>query len=110
MPRKSSQRGFSFIELTFASLIILTIAMMTLPNLTRMQHLYRLAAASNDIQARLHYARIQAISTNTDRRLRVTGPSTYVLERRNGGSWVVDQLFSLASGFSVSATGTAEFH
>jgi type II secretory pathway pseudopilin PulG len=110
MPRKSSQRGFSFIELTFACLIILTIAMMTLPNLSRMQHLYRLAAASNDIQARLHYARIQAISRNTDHRLRVTGPSTYVLERRNGGSWVVDQLFSLANGFSISATGTAEFH
>jgi type IV fimbrial biogenesis protein FimU len=110
MPTKSRQRGFSLIELTFAVLIILTIAMLTLPNLSRMQHLYRLAAASNDIQARLHYARIQAISKNIDHRMRVTGPTTYVLESRNGGSWVVDRIFSMANGFSISATGSAEFH
>ena len=110
MPTKRCQRGFSLIEFTFAFLMMFAMAIVALPNLSRMQHLYRLAAASNDIQGRLHYARIQAISKNADHRLRVTGPTTYVLERRNGGSWFVDQIFSLANGFSISATSTAEFH
>jgi Tfp pilus assembly protein FimT len=103
-------RGFSLIELTFGSLLIVTITMIAIPNVTRLRQVYRLAAASNDVQSQLHYARIQAISKNTDLRLRVTGPTTYVLERRFGGAWVVDRNLSLANGLSISATNTTEFH
>jgi prepilin-type N-terminal cleavage/methylation domain-containing protein len=110
VPMNSVQRGFSFIELLFCTLIITTVAMIGLPNIKRMSEIYQLLSTSNDIQSRLHYARIQAISQNTDQRLRVANPTTYVLEHRNGASWVVDQTFSLKNGYSVSATGTAEFH
>src|SRR5262245_12472943 len=110
MSTKSRHHGFSMVELLFSVLIIMTMLLVTVPSASRMGQIYRLAAAANEIQSRLHYARIQAITRNTDHRLRVTGPTTYVLERRNGGSWVVDRNFSVANGLSISATNTAEFH
>ena len=110
MPSKGSRCGFTIVELTLGLLVIMTVALFALPNVSRMQHIYRLAAASNDVQAHLHYARIQAISKNTDHRMRVTGPTTYVLEHREGGSWVMDRNYSLARGLSISATGSTEFH
>jgi prepilin-type N-terminal cleavage/methylation domain-containing protein len=110
MPDTCCHRGFSLIEITLGVVIIATITLVSVPNVSRLRQVYRLAAASNTVQSQLQYARIQAISKNTDHRMRVTGPTTYVLEHRFGGAWVVDRIFSLANGVSISATSATEFH
>jgi Tfp pilus assembly protein FimT len=107
---KNSCRGYTFFELVLAFGVIAVIAILAMPSLSRSQEIYRLVAASTQIQSQLHSARIQAISRNLDHRLRVINSTAYVIERRVGLSWVVTQNFQLARGLSIAAGSTAEFH
>jgi Tfp pilus assembly protein FimT len=103
-------KGFSVIELMFGFFIVAIVSIFALPSLSRTEQTYKLVAAANDVQARLQYARIQAVNRNVDHRIRVASAASYVLERRSGGSWTVTETYAMATGFSISASGTAEFH
>src|SRR5262245_1660246 len=107
---KNSCRGFTIFESVLAFTVIGVVAILAMPSLSRTQEIYRLVAASNEIQSQLHSARIQAISRNLDHRLRVVSSTAYVIERRVGLSWVVTQSFQMAKGLSIAAGSTAEFH
>jgi Tfp pilus assembly protein FimT len=102
--------GFSSLELLFVMLIIGLAAVVSLPSLLRSQEVYRLVSASGEIQGRLGSVRIQAITRNDDHRLRVVSATSYVIERRLGGSWALQESFQLPAGFTVAATDSAEFH
>ena len=98
------------LELTVVLAVALGAPLVAFPKVSRTQQVYQLSAASSAIRAQLSFARIQAISRNTDHRLRVVNSTSYVIEKRNGGSWETVQNYTMPSGFSVSASGTAEFH
>ena len=103
-------RGYTLFELMLVLVMASGALLVALPTLGRSQQVYELTAASNGLRSRLSYARIQAISQNMDHRIRVVNSTSYVLERRPSIDWVVAQTYPMASGFSVSASGTAEFH
>jgi len=105
-----SQKGYSIIESLIGFLIIATVAVFSIPSLVRANQTYHLIGAANAVQSRLQLARIQAINRNADHRIRVVNSLNYVLERRSGGSWVLQETYVMANGYSISATGTAEFH
>ena len=107
---KKSCRGYTIFELLVAGAVLAVVAILVMPSLLRSQEIYRLVAASNQIQSQLHSARVQAISRNLDHRLRVVNSTAYVIERRVGLSWVVTQTFQVAQGLSIAAGSTAEFH
>ena len=107
---RDSCRGYTLFEVLIAFGVSAAIAIVALPSLSRSQEVYRLAAASKQVQAQLHSARIQAINRNLDHRLRVVSSTGYVIERRVGLSWVVAESFQMANGLTISAGGTAEFH
>ena len=110
MTTRKGPRGFTLFELIVVMLVGGALTLIALPTLSKSQQIYRLSAATTTIQSRLNYARIQAISQNTDCRIRVVNSSSYVLERWVSGSWQVAQTYNMASDVSVSASGTAEFH
>lgn len=103
-------RGYTVLELTVGFLVVAIISVFAMPSLVRADQTYKLVAAANDVQTRLQYARIQAVSRNADHRIRVVSSASYVLERRSGGSWVLTETYAMNNGFSISASGTAEFH
>ena len=105
-----SQKGYSFIEFLIGFLVIATVSVFTIPSLVRADQTYKLIGAANAVQSRLQFARIQAINRNADHRIRVVNSLKYVLERRLGGSWVLQETYAMANGYSISASGTAEFH
>lgn len=108
--KRNRQKGFSAIESLVTMALIGAIALTTFPGFIRAQRVYRLSSERNTIQARLQYARIQALSRNTGMRIRVVNPTTYVRERNNSGSWVIDATFTMPPGFSISASANTEFH
>ena len=105
-----SQKGYSLVELLIGFLVIATVCVISIPSLVRASQTYNLIGAANAVQSRLQFARIQAINQNADHRIRVVDSLNYVLERRSGGSWVLQETYAIANGYSISATGTAEFH
>jgi|SRR5688572_7999516 len=106
---KKDSRGFTLLELMVVMALMLGTTMVALPKLSRTNQVYQLSAASSTIRARLSFARIQAISRNMDYRVRVVTSTSYVIERRPSGSWETVETFTMPSGFSVSANGSAEF-
>ena len=110
MKTRNGPRGFTLFEVTLVLALGAGTMLVALPTLSRSQQVYKLSAAASGIRSRLSFARIQAISRNTDYRIRVVNSASYVLEQGPAGSWVVVQTYNMASGFSVSASGTAEFH
>src|SRR4030095_9206748 len=108
--RKNSCRGFTIFELVVAVAVLAVVAVLAMPSLSRSQQVYRLVAASSQIQSQLQSVRIQAISRNLDHRLRVVSSTAYVIERRVGLSWVVTQNFQMPKGLFIAAASTAEFH
>ena len=107
---EKSQKGYSLVEFLIGFLIIATVCVFTMPSLVRAEKTYKLIGAANEVQSRLQFARIQAVNRNADHRIRVVSSLNYVLERRSGGSWVVQETYTIATGYSISAAGTAEFH
>jgi Tfp pilus assembly protein FimT len=105
-----SQKGYSIVEFLVGFLVIATICVFTMPSLVRAEQTYKLIGAANDVQSRLQSARIQAVNRNADHRIRVVSSLNYVLERRSGGSWVLQETYAMRNGYSISATGPAEFH
>jgi Tfp pilus assembly protein FimT len=107
---EKGSRGFTFFEVMLVLLLSVGTALIALPSLSRTQQIYKLSGAANAVRTQLSHARIQAISRNIDHRIRVVDSTSYVLERRSGGSWSVIQTYTMAAGFTVGASGTAEFH
>lgn len=104
------RRGYTVVELMLGFLVVAIVSVLAMPSLMRADQTYKLVGAANDVQSRLQYARIQAVSRNVDHRIRVASSASYVLERRSGGSWVLGETYAMTNGFSISASGTAEFH
>src|SRR3990172_9865865 len=96
-----NRRGYTVLELTFGFLIVAIVSVFAMPSLVRADQTYKLVSAANDVQSRLQFARIQAVSRNADHRIRVASSASYVIERRSGGSWVLAETYSMANGFSI---------
>lgn len=98
------ERGLTLLEILVATAFASLIAVMALPGLGEAASAWRLAAAARQIVLDLKVTRVQAISENTDRRLRLPFPaSAYRRERREeSGAYVADgPPIALPSGVAV---------
>jgi prepilin-type N-terminal cleavage/methylation domain-containing protein len=85
-------RGLTLLEVLVAMTLAGALAGIALLNFVNMMSAWRLAAAARQIVLELKVARMQAVSENTDHRMRLPFPgSSYLRERREaGGTYVAD--------------------
>ena len=79
------------------------------PSLLRSRDVYMLNASARDVATRLYAAKIHAITRKQDCRLRVSSPTSYVLECENEG-WEEIEYVILTRGITVTANARPEFH
>jgi Tfp pilus assembly protein FimT len=89
--------------------VIGVLSMISVPSFVRAQQDFVLLSAAYEIRSELHRARILSRTRNQDCRLRVTSPSTYILECQTP-TWVQIRLVYLQEGVSISANNRLEFH
>lgn len=106
-------RGFSLLEILVALAVFAILLSISVPGLGRMMSGWRLATAARQLVLELKVIRMQAVSENSDHRLRLAVPgSSYLRERKNvSGTYVVDgPATELPRGVEVvdcTAKGTA---
>src|SRR5690242_18451036 len=99
----------SLVEACVSVAIISVMTMIAGPALNQTRDDYGLTSAAADVVTRLHTARIRAISRNVDCRLRVTSPSTYVVECQDP-AWATVESVAVPQSFTISANARPEFH
>src|SRR5690348_10958695 len=58
------EKGFSLLELVIVCVLLVIIAAISIPNITRMNANYKLDAAGHSVASLLQQARMQAVKTN----------------------------------------------
>jgi type II secretory pathway pseudopilin PulG len=99
----------SLIESVVAGVVISTTMAVSLPSLHRARQAYMLRSAAYDVAARMHFARIAAISGNRTCRLSVTSATSYVIECEDG-VWKPVARLRTSGGITVEANARPEFH
>ena len=99
----------SLIESCVAAVVVSTIMVTALPSLNRTRQIYTLRSAAYDVAAKMHFARISAISRNRDCRMAVTSASSYVIEC-DETTWRVIERVTMPRGVTVEANARPEFH
>ena len=99
----------SLIESCVAAVVVSTVMVTALPSLNRAKQIYTLRSAAYDVAAKMHFARISAISRNRDCRMAVTSASSYVIEC-DETTWRVIEHITMPRGVTVEANARPEFH
>jgi len=99
----------SLTESCVAAVVVSTVMTVALPSLNRARQTYALRSAAYDVAARLHFARIAAISRNCDCRVVVTSGGSYVIECDEGSWQAIDRL-TMPRGITMEANARPEFH
>jgi type II secretory pathway pseudopilin PulG len=100
----------SLTESCIAAVVVSTVMAVALPSVNRARQTYTLRSAAQDVAARMHFARIAAISRNRDCRLVVTSSVSYVIECDDDGSWRAIEHLATPRGITLSANARPEFH
>jgi prepilin-type N-terminal cleavage/methylation domain-containing protein len=112
MHRTTHHPGFTLLELLVAVTLSGALAAIGVLRWSDMMSGWRLGAAVRQIVLELKVARMQAVSENTDRRVRLPVPgSSYLRERRESSAYVADgRATALPEGVDVidcTAKGSA---
>lgn len=105
----SHLKGTTLVESCLVVAIIGLMTMIAVPSLLRAQESYRLTSAARQISGKLHLARILSISRREDCRLRVTSPSSYLVECQSG-TWFTIETSIMPATLQISANRSPEFH
>ena len=105
----SSSRGFTLFETLIAVLVIGFLTLAAVPPIRRAQQNIQFSSIVHRIRSELHRTRILAIVRNQDCRLRVTSPTSYVVECE-APDWVTLSTHEVPIDFGVSANNAPEFH
>src|SRR5262245_28459658 len=89
--------------------IISTVVIFAVPSLIKARENYQLDAVARQVAGKMQGTRIKAISRNRDCRIRVTSPTSYVIECQYP-DWRMDETVSLDRGFRITSTASPEFH
>ena len=91
--------------------VILIATALALPGLRDAQDEYRLTAAAGEVVGYLNNARVLAVTRNTDQRLMVSSPSTYLVQEEINNVWTTQDTITMPTGFTIGTNGAiAEFH
>ena len=97
-----NQRGITLIELIVVWLIVGVCATLVVPRIGGWLQHYQLRGTARDVASLMRTAQVDAVSMNTECRVRVDqGTGTLTLQRNTGGLWVDDRFFSLPPGIRV---------
>ena len=99
----------TLLELCVVAAIVAILLVVAIPPFFRAQEAYRLSAAADEVRSELHRARILSIVRDEDCRLRVTSPSSYLIECQTP-EWVEIRSRRMPRDFVVSANNEPEFH
>ena len=99
----------SLLESCASIAIISTVVMFAAPSLIKARENYQLNAVARQVAGKMQWTRIKAISRNCDCRVRVSSPTSYVIECQSP-AWRVDETVVLPRGFRITATASPEFH
>jgi Tfp pilus assembly protein FimT len=99
----------SLLESLVSIAIISTVVMFAAPSLIKARENYQLDAVARQVAGKMQWTRIKAISRNRDCRMRVSSPSSYVVECQYP-EWRADEMVVLPAGFRITATASPEFH
>ena len=99
----------SLIECCTAAVVITATLAIAAPSLSRTMDAYKVRSAASGVAARIHAARIAAITRACDCRITVTSAASYLLECDDGGWHVIERLAPPA-GVTVEANARPEFH
>ena len=97
-----NQRGITLIELIVVWLMVGVCATLLVPKIGGWLEHHRLGTTARDVASLMRTAQVDAVSMNTECRVRVDqGTGTLTLQRNTGGLWVDDRFFSLPPGIRV---------
>ena len=100
----------SLFELMITLAITMILTVMAMPQMFRAQEDYRLRAVITELAGYASNARILAITENTDFRVTLIDSDTYAIQEDIGGTWTTDASYDLPDDFSITVSGSAEFH
>ena len=102
-------KGATLLETCLVVAVIGVLSMISVPSFVRAQQGFVLLSAAYEIRSELHRARILSITRNQDCRIRVTSPSTYVLECQTP-TWVQIRLVYLREASAVTSKPANDGH
>ena len=80
------------------------------PSLIRSRESYLLNAAARDVATRLYRARAHAVAETQDCRVRISSPTSYLLECGSAAAWTLIERIDLLNGMTITANARPEFH
>jgi prepilin-type N-terminal cleavage/methylation domain-containing protein len=97
-----NQRGVTLIELIVVWVIVGACAVLTIPKIGGWLEHYRLGSTARDVASLMRTAQVDAVSKNTEHRVRIDqGTGTLILQRNTGGLWVDDRSLSIPPGIRI---------
>jgi Tfp pilus assembly protein FimT len=105
----ADSRGVTLFEACVVAAIIGLLSTIGVPRIRAVQEYFELRAAAFEVRSELHRTRILSITRNQDCRLRVTSPSTYLLECQTP-AWLPIEFHTVRAGHAVRANNRPEFH
>jgi hypothetical protein len=99
----------SLLESCASIAIVSTLVLFAAPSLMRARENYELDAVARQVAGKMQWTRIKAISRNRDCRIRVSSPTTYVIECQYP-DWRPDETVVLPRGFRITSSASPEFH
>src|SRR4030095_10547927 len=99
----------SLLESLVSVAIISTVVMFAVPSLIKARENYQLDAVARQVAGKMQWTRIKAISRNRDCRMRVSSPSSYVVECQYP-EWQADENVVLPAGVRTHTAGPTEGH
>lgn len=104
-----NSRGVTLFEVLVAALVVALLALVAIPPIREAQRNLQFDAVASRIRSELHRIRILSIVRNADCRLRVTTPTSYIVECE-APEWVGLGFNEVPRGFEISANNEPEFH
>src|SRR5262245_36178983 len=102
--RDSAQhKKMSLLESLVSIAIISTVVMFAAPSLIKARENYQLDAVARQVAGKMQWTRIKAISRSRDCRMRVSSPTSYVVECQYP-EWRANEEIVLPAGFRIIDT------
>jgi Tfp pilus assembly protein FimT len=99
----------SLLESCVTVAILSIVVFFAAPSLVRARENYQLQQVARQVGSNLQWTRVKAISRSRDCRIRVTSPTSYVIECQDP-VWVTDANILLPEGFQIASNASPEFH
>src|SRR5215831_8314453 len=99
----------SLLESCVTVAILSIVVFFAAPSLVRARETYQLQQVARQVGSNLQWTRVKAISRSRHCRVRVTAPTSYVIECQDP-VWATDATILLPEGFQITATASPEFH